>query len=419
MYLGDGSSRPQRDEKLGMRPARIPPNNSGAKRFVPSHFGLNAQFGSPETDPDRHHAVIAPPLGNSHKFAYLLRMTFKTMLAIGCTVVCLGTTAIAEDLYKFLNEIPIGGEGGWDILTVDAAARRLYLSHATKVVVVDLEKNAVAGEIADTPGVHAFVAAPEVQRGFSTNGKEAKVSVVDLKTLATISKVDTGEGPDAIVYDAKRGEVYVFNHKGNSVTVIDAKTSHVISTIPLEGSPEFGAVDSAAGRVYCNLEDKNEVAVIDEAKHEVVARWPLTPGEEPTGLSIDRAHHRLFASCQKLMVMLNSETGKVVGTVPTGSGADGCEFDEATRLAFASCGEGTTTIAKEETPDKLNVVQTLKTQRGARTMALDPKTRRIYLPTAQFEPAPSPSPGSSPARPTIVPNTLKLLVYGPNESPKS
>jgi len=358
-------------------------------------------------------------LGNSHKFAYDLRMPFKTMLAVGCGFACLGATAIAEDPYKFLNEIPIGGEGGWDILTVDAAARRLYLSHATKVVVVDLEKNAVAGEIADTPGVHAFVAAPEVQRGFSTNGKEAKVSVVDLKTLATISKIDTGEGPDAIVYDAKRGEVYVFNHKGNSATVIDTKTSKVISTIPLDGSPEFGAVDSAAGRVYCNLEDKNEVAVIDEAKHEVVARWPLTPGEEPTGLSIDRAHHRLFASCQKLMVMLDSETGKVVGTVPTGSGADGCEFDEATRLAFASCGEGITTIAKEETPDKLSVVQMLKTERGARTMVLDPQTHRIYLPSAQFQPPPSPSPGASPARPTIVPNSLKLLVYGPSESPKS
>jgi YVTN family beta-propeller protein len=356
--------------------------------------------------------------GNSRKFGYHFRMPLKIMLAIGCGVACLSGTAIAEDLYKFLNEIPIGGEGGWDILTIDAAPRRLYLSHATKVVVVDLEKSAVAGEIADTPGVHAFVAAPEVQRGFSTNGKEAKVSVVDLKTLATISKIGTGEGPDAIVYDAKRGEVYVFNHKGNSVTVIDTKTSRVISTIPLEGSPEFGAVDSAAGRVYCNLEDKNEVAVIDEAKHEVVARWPLTPGEEPTGLSIDRAHHRLFASCQKLTVMLNSETGKVVGTVPTGSGVDGCEFDEATQLAFASCGEGITTIAKEETPEKLTVIQNLKTERGARTLALDPKTHRIYLPTSQFEPAPSPPPGSSPARPKIVPNTLKLLVYGPSESPK-
>src|SRR5450755_763908 len=172
-----------------------------------------------------------------------------------------------EGEYKFIKEIPIGGEGGWDILTVDSNAHRLYLSHATKVVVVDLEKNSVAGEIADTPGVHGFAVAPELQRGFSTNGKEAKVSVVDLKTLSTISKVETGENPDALVYEPRRGEVYVFNHTGKSATVIDAKTAKVVSTIPLGGSPEFAAADGKAGRVYCNLEDKSEVVVIDTGKH--------------------------------------------------------------------------------------------------------------------------------------------------------
>jgi DNA-binding beta-propeller fold protein YncE len=175
--------------------------------------------------------------------------------------------------------------------------------------------------------------------------------------------------------------------------------------------------DSAAGRVYCNIEDKSEVAVINAAKHEVVARWPVAPGTEPSGIALDAAHHRLFATCHnKMMVMLDTETGKVVATVPIGAGVDGCAFDDATQLAFASCGEGTTTIAKEEMPDKLTVVQTLKTERGARTMTLDPKTHRIYLPSAQFQPPPSPAPGASPARPPIVPNTLKLLVYGPAES---
>src|SRR3954465_503948 len=156
--------------------------------------------------------------------------------------------AVAGDAYKFLNEIPIGGEGGWDILTIDSAARRLYVSHSTKVVVVDLEKNAVAGEIADTPGVHAFVAAPELKCGFSSNGKEAKVSVVDLATLKTITKIDVGEGPDAMVYVRERAEVYVFNHKGNSATVIDAKAQKAVATIPLGGSPEFAVADAAAGR---------------------------------------------------------------------------------------------------------------------------------------------------------------------------
>jgi YVTN family beta-propeller protein len=321
--------------------------------------------------------------------------------------------------YRFVTEIPIGGQGGWDILTIDSGARRLYLSHASKVVVVDLVRNTVVGEIADTPGVHAFVAVPEVRRGFSSNGKESKSSVVDLTTLKTTSKIDTGPNPDAIVYEPRHGEVYVFNHTGNSVTVINAKAATVSATIPLGGNPEFAAVDENAGRVYCNIEDKSEVAVIDVDKHEVVAHWPLAPGDEPSGIALDATHHRLFSGCHnKMMVMLDTESGKVVGTVPIGAGVDGCVFDDATQLAFASCGDGTTIIAKEETPDKLTVLQTLNTERGARTMALDPKTHSIYLPSAQFEPAPSPSPGASPTRPGIVPNTLKLLVYGPAESAK-
>jgi YVTN family beta-propeller protein len=316
--------------------------------------------------------------------------------------------------YKLLHEIAIGGEGGWDILTVDSVAQRLYLSHATKVVVIDLAKNAVAGEITDTPGVHGFIAAPELARGFSTNGKENKVSVVDLKTLKTISKLDSGDGPDAVVYDPKRSEVYVFNHKGNSATVIDAKEAKVVATIPLGGSPEFGAIDSAAGRVYINIEDKSEVEVIDAAKHEVIAHWPLAPGEEPSGIALDAAHHRLFTTCHnKMMEMVDTESGKVVGSVPIGTGVDGAAFDDGTQLAFASCGEGTTTIAKEEAPDRLTVVQTLTTERSARTIALDPATHRIYLPSAKFEPAATPSPGVSPTRPKMVPNTFKLLVYGP------
>jgi len=346
-------------------------------------------------------------------------MRLKTLLVMACTLALPNMMGAAEEPYKFLMEIPIGGEGGWDILNVDPAAHRLYLSRSTKVVVVDLVKNAVAGEITDTPGVHGMVVAPELERGFSSNGKEGKISVVDLKTLKTITKLDSGENPDALVYDPSRSEVYVFNAKGNSATVVDAKAVKVVSTIPLGGAPEFGVFDKVAGRVYINLEDKSEVVAIDTTKREVVARWPLAPGEEPTGIALDAAHHRLFVVCHnKMMEMLDTETGKVVGSVPIGTGVDGAAFDDATQLAFASCGEGTTIIAKEETPDKLTIVQMLKTERGARTMALDPSTHRIYLPTAQFQPAPSPSPGASPGRPTIVPNTFKVLVYGPAETAK-
>jgi YVTN family beta-propeller protein len=336
----------------------------------------------------------------------------------GCCFALICTTVLGNEAYQFLTEIPIGGEGGWDILTIDSAASRLYLSHATKVVVVDLITNTIAGEIADTPGVHAFVAVPEVRRGFSSNGKESKSSVVDLTTLKTTSKIDTGPNPDAVVYEPRHREVYVFNHTGNSVTVINAKTASVSATIPLGGTPEFAVVDEKAGHIYCNIEDKNEVAVIDASKHEVVAHWSLAPGEGPSGIAFDARHHRLFSGCHnKLMVMLDTENGKVIASVPIGAGVDGCAFDDSTQFAFASCGDGTTTIAKEEAPNKLTVVQVLKTERGARTMALDPQTHRIYLPTAQFAPAPSPSPGASPARPSIVPNTLKLLVYAPNAKP--
>lgn len=318
-----------------------------------------------------------------------------------------GATAAPE--YKEIARIPIGGEGGWDILTIDDAARRLYLSHSTKVVVIDLNANKVVGEISDTPGVHAFLAVPDAQRGYSTNGRENKVSVVDLKTLKTIRKLEVGENPDAITYDHKRGEVYVFNHSGKSMTVIDARDAKVLATVPLGGTPEFAAVDSAEGRVYVNLEDKSEVAVIDPARREVIAHWPLAPGEEPTGLALDAADQRLFVTCHnKLMEMLETSSGKIVASVPIGTGVDGCAFDQASHLAFASCGEGVTVIAKENPPNDLSVAQILKTQRGARTIALDPKTHRIYLPTADFGPPASPN-----ARPSIVPNTMRLLVYGP------
>ena len=213
---------------------------------------------------------------------------------IGCLFGLVCARAPGNELYQSAGQIPIGGEGGWDILTIDEVANRLYLSHATKIVVVDLGKNAVTGEIADTPGVHAFVAVPEVQRGFSSNGKESKSSVVDLTTLKTTSKIDTGSNPDAVVYEPRHGEVYVFNHTGNSVTVINAKNATVSATIPLGGTPEFAVVDEAAKRVYCNIEDRSEVAVIDADTHKVIADWPLAPGEGPSGIALDARHHRLF-----------------------------------------------------------------------------------------------------------------------------
>jgi YVTN family beta-propeller protein len=331
---------------------------------------------------------------------------------LGLSLLCPGTPAHAVEpaksqTYHLLKEIAIGGEGGWDYLAVDPASRRLYVSHATKIVVIDLDKDQVVGEIADTPGVHGFAVAADLGRGFSSNGREAKVSIVDLKTLQTIAKVDTGENPDAIVYEPGRQEVYAFNGRGRSVTVLEAKSGKVTATIPLGGKPEFAVVDPQAARIYNNLEDTHEVAVIDTTAHAVAARWPIAPGEGASGMAIDLLHHRLFLGCDnKRMLMLDSTSGAVVTSVPIGEGVDANAFDPGTQLAFSSNGEGTVTIAREEAPDRLTVVQTLATARGARTMALDPKTHRIYLSTAQLAPA------TGAGRPTAVAGTFKVLVFG-------
>ncbi|HUJ10374.1 MAG TPA: YncE family protein [Verrucomicrobiae bacterium] len=319
----------------------------------------------------------------------------------------------ASEPYQFLKEIPIGGEGGWDLLSVDEAGRRLYVSHGSEVVVIDLDKDTVVGTITNTPGVHDVAVAADLNRAFTSNGRENKASIVDLRTLNTLGKVETGQNPDSALYEPKQQEVYMFNGRGQSVTVIDAKSGKVVTTIPLEGKPEFAVADSEAGRVYDNLEDKSQVAVIDARTHQVLKTWAIAPGEEPSGLALDAVHHRLFLGCgNKLMVMMDSENGKVVASVPIGEGVDANAFDPGTQYAFASCRDGTVTVAHEEGPDKLMVVQTLTTQRGSRTMAIDPKTHKIYLPAAKFEAPTEPAPGGRRVRPRMVPGTFQVLVYG-------
>ena len=314
----------------------------------------------------------------------------------------------AEGPYRFLKEIPVGGEGGWDYCSVDSAGQRLYVSHGSEVVVIDLAKDQVAGTITNTPGVHGLAPAPELARGFVSCGRESKAAIVDLKTLQILSKVDTGQNPDGMLYEPGQQEAYMFNGRGQSATVIDAKAGKVVATIPLGGRPEFAQADSKAGRVYDNLEDKSTVAVIDTKSHTVVTNWPIAPGEGASGMAFDVANHRLFLGCgNKLMVMMDSTSGKVITTVPIGDGVDANAFDPGTQLAFASCGDGTVTIAHEDAPDKLTVVQTLETQRGSRTMTLDPKTHRIYLAAAKFE-----APAEGQRRGRMVPDSFKILVYG-------
>lgn len=338
---------------------------------------------------------------------------FLSLAALGLLSTLAVPSRGADNQYKLLKEIPVGGEGGWDYLAVDQYARRLYVSHTTKVVVIDIDKDTVAGEIADTPGVHGIAIAPKLGLGFTSNGRENKASVFDLKTLKTNSKVDTGDNPDAILFEPGQQEVYTFNGRGNSATVFEAMTGKVVATISLSGKPEYAVAYPAAGRVYNNIEDKSEVAVIDTKTHKVVSTWPIAPGEEPSGMAFDAQHQRLFLGCgNKMMVMMDSTSGKVVASVPIGEGVDATKFDSATQLAFCSCGDGTVTIAHEDSPDKLTVVQTLKTEPRAKTMALDPKTHKIYLASAKFGAASDQPSGGKKSRPSAVPGTFKVLVYG-------
>jgi DNA-binding beta-propeller fold protein YncE len=337
----------------------------------------------------------------------------QTSIRCGLALVVALTSALAsakDASYHFIQAIHVGGEGGWDYLSVDSGARLLYVSHATKVVVIDMDQEKVVGEIDDTPGVHGFAVASDLGLGFASNGRESKASIVDLKTRKTLSKVETGENPDAILYVPATKEVYAFNGRGHSATVFDAKTGKPVATIPLPGKPEFAVFDPTSGHVFNNIEDQNEVVVLDPATHQLVATWPIAPGEAASGMAIDVEHHRLFVVCEnELMLMLDSSTGKVVASVPIGKGVDATAYDPATGLAFASNGEGTLTVVHEESPDTMRVVQTLPTARSARTMTLDPKTHRLYLSAADVEPAPSGE------RPKVVPGTFRVLVYGPSE----
>jgi YVTN family beta-propeller protein len=306
----------------------------------------------------------------------------------------------------------VGGAGGWDYLTLDPSGRRLFVSRATRVDVVSTESGAVIGTIPDTLGVHGIALAPDLKRGYTSNGKADSVTVFDLDTLKTIKEVKiSGQNPDAILYEPKGRHVFTFDGRSKDVTVIDAGTLQVVATLPVPDKPEFAA-DDGAGRIYVNIEsDPGQMVVIDSRALSVKATWPLPGCSSPSGLAIDRLHHRLFSVCDgKVMVVTDALTGKQIGRVAIGEGPDAAAYDAKRGLVFSSNGEGTLTIVQQDTPDKYSVTDMLATQRGARTMALDTHSGKVYLVTANFGPAPPATADQPHPRPSLIPDSFTILV---------
>jgi DNA-binding beta-propeller fold protein YncE len=310
--------------------------------------------------------------------------------------------------YHLLRRLVLGGDAKWDYLTIDPDRRRLFVTHGTEVLVVDADADTVVGRIPDTPGIHGVALAPAVGRGFTSNGRDSTVTVFDLASLQVLDRLTaTGRKPDAIVYDSVTGRVFTFNGGSGNATAFEAATGKILGTIPLGGSPEFAVADGK-GRLYVNLEDKSEVVQIDAQKLTAGAHWPLAPCESPSGMAIDRVHRRLFVGCaNRLMAVVDADGGRVLATLPIGGRVDANAFDPGTGLAFSSNGEGTLTVVQAGATDPPRVLENVTTEPGARTMAVDPRSHRVYLVTAKFNPPP---PGAT--KPTGVDGTFALLVFG-------
>ena len=312
------------------------------------------------------------------------------LLIFTLSVSLLAASAQTAGGYHVTKKIPIAGEGSWDYLTVDESARRLYVSHGTQVEVLDVDSGAIVGKIANTPGVHGIAIAPDLGRGFVSNGQSSTVTIFDLKTLKTIADVPTGKKPDAIIYDPATSRVFAFNGGSNSATAIQAADGKVAGTVDLGGGPEFAVADGS-GYVYDNLEDESLVLKINSRSLKVEQRWPTAPCASPSSMAMDRPNRRLFVGCRsKVMAVMNADTGQVITTLPIGDHVDATAFDPDSRLIFNSNGEGTITVIHQDSDskDKYSVVENVKTLLRAKTMALDPKTHQLFLSTAeagQFE----------------------------------
>ncbi|MDR3631299.1 MAG: hypothetical protein P4L42_13295 [Desulfocapsaceae bacterium] len=334
-----------------------------------------------------------------------------------CVLFLVVNSYAADSDYHIIKRIEVGGEGGWDYLTVDSTARRLYISRSTHVTVLDLNTDKIVGDLPDTPGVHGIAIASDLNRGFTSNGKSDSSTIFDLKTLKVLGQVSTGENPDAIVYDPVSKNVFTFNGRSKDATVFDAATGKTVRTISLGGKPEFAVADGR-GMIYVNIEDTHEVVEIDTLNPGVSRRFLLDGCDEPTGMGLDAEHHRVFSGCHnKTMTILNTTTGKVIALMPIGEKVDGNGFDAGIGLAFSSNGDGTLTLIRETSPDNFEVLETVVTQGGSRTMAIDPLSHNIYLPAAQFlHPLESSQAGAT-FRPVMVKDSFEVLVVGKQPLP--
>lgn len=334
----------------------------------------------------------------------------KRFLAIVIALITLvALPAFAQKQFKVTNRVKLGGEGGWDYLSYDKEGERLFITRGTHVMVVDTKTLKVTADIPDLSGIHGVALAPEFNRGFVSNGGDNTVTIFDLKTLKKLDSVKVGERPDAILYEPFSKHVFTFNARSHDSSVVDAASGKVLGTIPLGGKPEFPASDGK-GKLYVNIEDKSQIAEVDVSKMSVLNTWSIAPCQEPSALAFDVEHHRLFSGCDnKMMAVVDSDSGKVVTTVPIGEGVDAGRFNPKTREIFMSCGEGVLTIIHEDGPDKYTVKQNLTTVRGARTMALDEDNNIAYLVTAQREDKPV----AAGQRPAYVPGSFELIVVKP------
>ena len=365
----------------------------------------------------------AAPWGNGMRakslfsFGRLGLLVAAVVFATFAALTLRATRAAAEALqagpsgYHLVKTIKVGGDGFWDYLSFDSPTRRLFISRGTKVMVLDVDSEKIIGEIPDTPGVHGIALAPDRGNGYTSNGMAGTISIFDLKSLQVIGHAQAEMNPDCIIYDPATKRVFAMNGRSGTATVVDAVTGMVVGTIQIGGKLEFAAADGA-GHVYVNVENKSEEVEIDSKNMTVMAHWPLDPCKEPSGLAIDAKHRRLFAGCgNKMMAVIDADSGKVIATPPIQAGVDADAFDPGTGFAFASCGSGSLTVVHEDSPDKFTVVEDVPTQQGARTMALDPKTHEVYLVTGQFGPRPAPTPENPRPFPTLVPDSFVVLVF--------